>query len=97
KSTRRGPPLQGQASPNKNGWINSDQPPQLQDIASAFQFSSVSFEFIARILGAHVLGAHAEEVINLFALAIRFNLTAADFKSTLFAYPTMTAELAQLL
>src|SRR5207245_10544262 len=31
-----------------------------------------------RIIGAHLLGSHAEEVINLFALAIRSGLTATD-------------------
>src|SRR5207244_7024074 len=33
-----------------------------------------------RILGAHLLGAHAEEVINLFALAIRTGLRSSDLK-----------------
>jgi glutathione reductase (NADPH) len=41
-----------------------------------------------RIVGAHVLGPHAEEVINLFALAIRSGLPAADVKHLLYAYPT---------
>ena len=41
-----------------------------------------------RILGAHILGSGAAEVINLFALAIRSGLHAADLKHTLFAYPT---------
>ena len=50
-----------------------------------------------QILGAHVLGPHAEEVINLFALAIRLNLTTANLKSTLFTYPTMTAEFCRML
>jgi glutathione reductase (NADPH) len=50
-----------------------------------------------QILGAHVLGPHAEEVINLFTLAIRFNLTTANLKSTLFTYPTMTAEFCRML
>jgi glutathione reductase (NADPH) len=34
-----------------------------------------------RILGAHILGPHAEEVINLFALAIQCGLTAKDLSS----------------
>lgn len=33
-----------------------------------------------RILGAHLLGPHAEETINLFALAIRLGLTTAQLK-----------------
>lgn len=39
------------------------------------------------ILGAHLEGPHADEVINLFALAIRHDLTADDLKGTIFAYP----------
>ncbi|HVA88282.1 MAG TPA: NAD(P)/FAD-dependent oxidoreductase, partial [Chloroflexota bacterium] len=41
-----------------------------------------------RILGAHLLGPHAEEVINLFALAIRSGLRATDLKQMIYAYPT---------
>lgn len=41
-----------------------------------------------RILGAHLVGPHADEVINLFGLAIRHGLTAGDLRATMFAYPT---------
>lgn len=41
-----------------------------------------------RILGAHLLGAQAEEHINLFALAMRRELKAAEVAETLYAYPT---------
>lgn len=46
-----------------------------------------------RILGAHLLGPHAEEVINLFALAIRFGQTATDLAEMLFAYPTHVSDI----
>ena len=49
------------------------------------------------ILGAHLVGPHAEEVINLFALAIRHNLTAADLKSTMFAYPTGASDIGYMV
>jgi glutathione reductase (NADPH) len=42
----------------------------------------------SRILGAHLVGPHADEVINLFAIAIRKNLTTQDLEDTVFAYPT---------
>lgn len=45
-----------------------------------------------RILGAHLLGQHAEDTINLFALAFRHKLTAADFKQMLWAYPTHASD-----
>lgn len=40
------------------------------------------------ILGAHILGEGSEELINVFALAVRQRLTADQMKGTLFAYPT---------
>jgi glutathione reductase (NADPH) len=50
-----------------------------------------------RILGAHLLGGHAEEVINLFALAIQAGLTAADLKERLYSYPTRSSDLRYML
>ncbi|MGH7510765.1 MAG: dihydrolipoyl dehydrogenase family protein [Gemmatimonadales bacterium] len=50
-----------------------------------------------RILGAHLLGTHAEEVINLFALAIRQGLSATAIKHQLYAYPTSGADLPYML
>ncbi len=46
-----------------------------------------------RIFGAHLLGPHAEEVINLFALAIRSRLTATDLTEMMFAYPTHASDI----
>jgi glutathione reductase (NADPH) len=50
-----------------------------------------------RILGAHLVGPHADEVINLFGLAIRHNLTADDLKTTIFAYPTAASDIGSML
>ena len=50
-----------------------------------------------RILGAHLVGPHAEDVINLFGLAIRHGLTAADLRSTMFAYPTGASDIGYML
>jgi glutathione reductase (NADPH) len=50
-----------------------------------------------RILGAHLVGPHADEVINLFGLAIRHNLTADDLKTTMFAYPTGASDIGDML
>jgi glutathione reductase (NADPH) len=50
-----------------------------------------------RILGAHVLGGEAEEVINLFAVAIRSGMRATDLKHMLFAYPTHGSDLPYML
>ncbi len=50
-----------------------------------------------QILGAHLVGPGAEDVINLFALAIRHNLTADDLKSTMFAYPTGASDVSYMV
>lgn len=43
-----------------------------------------------RILGAHLLGPAAAEVINIFALAVRHDLTVRDLTQMIYAYPTNT-------
>ena len=50
-----------------------------------------------RLLGAHLLGLHAEEVINLFGLAIRAGLRASDLKTMVYAYPTGASDISYML
>jgi glutathione reductase (NADPH) len=50
-----------------------------------------------RILGAHLIGPHADEVISVFALAIRHGLTSQDLKSTIFGYPTAASDIGYML
>ncbi|MXS77392.1 NAD(P)/FAD-dependent oxidoreductase [Nitrosomonas sp. JL21] len=50
-----------------------------------------------RILGAHLVGPHVDEVINLFALAIRKGLTAEDLKTSIFTYPTGASDIGYML
>jgi glutathione reductase (NADPH) len=50
-----------------------------------------------RILGAHLLGLHAEEVINVFGLAIRTGLRARDLKDMVYAYPTSASDISYML
>jgi pyruvate/2-oxoglutarate dehydrogenase complex dihydrolipoamide dehydrogenase (E3) component len=50
-----------------------------------------------RILGAHLLGPPADEVVNVFALAIRSGLRAEDLRQTLFAYPTSAADIPSMV
>ena len=44
-----------------------------------------------------LLGGHAEDVINIFALAIRAGLSAADLKDMVFAYPTATSDVSYMV
>lgn len=50
-----------------------------------------------RIVGAHVLGPRAAEVVNLFALAIRIEAPASALKETLFAYPSSGYDVRSML
>lgn len=49
------------------------------------------------ILGAHLLGPDASDTINLFALAMKSGLTATSVKSTLFSFPTFSADVRSML
>jgi glutathione reductase (NADPH) len=62
-----------------------------------YGFKTLTEEGSGRILGAHLIGPHAEEVINLFALAIRHGLTAEDLEGTMFAYPTSASDITSML
>lgn len=49
------------------------------------------------VVGAHLVGSHAGETINLFALAIRHRLTAENLKTTMFAYPTGASDIGYMI
>jgi glutathione reductase (NADPH) len=49
------------------------------------------------ILGAHVLGPHAEELINVFCLAIRARIPIDVLQAVLFAYPTASSDVESML
>jgi glutathione reductase (NADPH) len=50
-----------------------------------------------RILGAHLLGYHADEVINLFGLAMRAGLPASALKEMPSAYPTSSSDVSSMV
>ncbi len=50
-----------------------------------------------RVVGAHLLGPHAEELINLFALAIRSGVPATELKHLLYAYPTSGSDVPYMI
>lgn len=49
------------------------------------------------IISAHLLGEHAEETINLFALAMKVGISAEQLKATLFAYPTAASDIEYMV
>jgi glutathione reductase (NADPH) len=68
-----------------------------QQAQPVYGFKVLVEEDSNKILGAHLVGPHADEVINLFALAIRHEITADNLKSTMFAYPTGASDLSSML
>jgi glutathione reductase (NADPH) len=64
---------------------------------TVYGFKTLIEEGSGRILGAHLVGPHADEVINIFGLAIRHALTAEDLKQTIFAYPTGASDIGSML
>jgi glutathione reductase (NADPH) len=49
------------------------------------------------ILGAHLLGHGADEIVNVFALAMRQGVTARAIRESLWSYPTATSDVKYLL
>jgi glutathione reductase (NADPH) len=67
-------------------------------VAEAFSAFNVLVEQPSRrIIGAHLLGPHADETINLFALAMQAGVTADQFKHMLWAYPTHASDTAYMV
>lgn len=64
---------------------------------TVYGFRTLVEDSSGRILGAHLVGPHADEVINIFARAIRHGLTADDLKETMFAYPTGASDVGYML
>jgi pyruvate/2-oxoglutarate dehydrogenase complex dihydrolipoamide dehydrogenase (E3) component len=50
-----------------------------------------------KLLGAHLLGANAEDVINVFALAVRHGLTTEEVADAVWAYPTASSDIGYLV
>lgn len=62
-----------------------------------YGFKTLVEEKTGRILGAHLVGPHADDVINLFAFVIRKGLTAEDLKSAIFAYPSGASDVSYMV
>lgn len=62
-----------------------------------FGFKLLIEEGTDRILGAHLVGPHVDELINVFALAIRLGRSAKELQDTIFAYPTSASDIGYML
>lgn len=76
-----------------SGWASSRRVGE-----TCAEFKVLIEEDTNRILGAHILGPHAEEVINIFSLAIRLGLTSKDLNDPiLYTYPTNSSDILYML
>ncbi len=77
---------------NTSGWYSSRR------IGEKYSgYKVLVEEGSAHILGAHLLGPHADDLINVFALAIRKELKATDLREMLFAYPTHASDIPYMV
>jgi len=74
------------------GWFNTRR---VGETASGFKV--LIDEETDHILGAHLLGPRADEVINLFAVAVRLRIPARELQQVLFAYPTYGSDVRFML
>ncbi len=51
----------------------------------------------SQILGAHLLGPHAEELINLFTMAMHTGMKAEEIEAMIFAYPTHGSDMVYMV
>jgi glutathione reductase (NADPH) len=50
-----------------------------------------------RILGAHFVGHAAQELINNFSMAIKFDITGGKIRENVYAYPTFSSDIKYML
>ncbi len=68
-----------------------------QQAAAVYGYKVLIDEETDHIVGAHLVGPNVEEVINVFALAMRNGLTAKNLRTTMFAYPTGASDIGSML
>jgi glutathione reductase (NADPH) len=78
---------------NTSSWISTRR---VGEIHSGFKV--LIEDQTNRILGAHILGPHAEEVINIFSMAVRLGITSKELNDPLlYAYPTNSSDVVYML
>ncbi|WP_312651924.1 NAD(P)/FAD-dependent oxidoreductase [Proteiniclasticum sp.] len=50
-----------------------------------------------KIIGVHILGSNADELINYFSLIMKFDLPYDEVRKTIFAYPSSASDLSYFL
>ncbi|WP_404458497.1 dihydrolipoyl dehydrogenase family protein [Oceanobacillus kapialis] len=78
-----------------------------QDVSNWFTYSHINDKPAAvkiildketdYILGAHLVGGKADELINYFAMAIQLNIPAHQLKNVVYAFPTAVSDVPTML
>lgn len=64
---------------------------------NASMFKTIVHEKTGMLLGAHLLGGNAEDVINIFALAMRHNIPASELRHMIYAYPSHSSDISYMI
>lgn len=75
-----------------SGWFNARR----QQVP-AYAFKVIIDKDTETILGAHLIGPNAEEVINLFAMYIKTGMKINEIKKMIFTYPTLASDIKYML
>jgi len=49
-----------------------------------------------KILGAHIVGHRGEDLIHVFAMAMRYGILASQLRDDMFAYPTFSSDIKNM-
>lgn len=73
------------------GWFDSKR------LGLKYAMSKVLVEkSTGKIVGAHLIGNHAEDLINIFSLAVELGLTTEQLKAPIFAFPTASDDMRSM-
>jgi dihydrolipoamide dehydrogenase len=69
---------------------------RIQDEAEGF-IKIISEEKTGKLIGGHIIGPKATELISIFTLAMSSGLNVAQLKRTIFAHPTLSEAISESL
>ncbi len=78
-------------STDLSGWFDSKR------LGQKFAKSKILVEKSSgKIIGAHLIGNHAEDLINIFSLAVEHGLTTEQLKAPIMAFPTASDDMRSM-
>lgn len=77
---------------NMRGWLST------KTVAETVAWSKVIVDVgTDRVLGAHIVGHAGEELIHIFALAMKLGITAKQLSDTVYGFPTFSSDIRNML